>query len=497
MANQDNKNFVDTMMDAQKQMVNTVVENTKKLTSGNALLNDTMEKGSEWYKNWLDNQKSFMGQTTQQAGDVTDNLKQNAGQMNEFYQNWFNTQMNWGKQMWEMNLNWMKNAQQPAPSSNPMEAMMNGWNNWNNQVSGWMNNMGNMSSWMNNMNQFQSVNPFNMDSWKKAGENWTGIFNQWYEMLNNNFSEFQKNFQNGTAQDAYRNMVNTTEGFTRFYEMWMPMWKSIQEKTFNMEQYKQFMNPALYKEFMDKFFGFLPENSRQYFQQMTDLMQNGMKQFGSAGMNGYQQMRQMSAGMMPWMDGTSVFGNLLNGYNSLYNMMSSTVAPIARMMTPNQHTKNLMEWQDIANRLMVYNIKNAELQYLMYLQGTKVMDALAENVMQKVQDGQEISSMMALYQEWMNISDKTFVQLFESDDYSQLMAEVSALQLKLRKDIEVQLEKLMVGVPVATRSEMDELYKTIYDLKKQVRQLEKMLEVDSEEENTAEAAPKASRSKKA
>ena len=50
--------------------------------------------------------------------------------------------------------------------------------------------------------------------------------------------------------------------------------------------------------------------------------------------------------------------------------------------------------------------------------------------------------------------------------------------MKLRKDIEGQLEKFMVGIPVATRSEMDEMYKTIYDLKKQVRQLEKMLEID-------------------
>ncbi|RYE23427.1 MAG: hypothetical protein EOP51_10445, partial [Sphingobacteriales bacterium] len=40
---------------------------------------------------------------------------------------------------------------------------------------------------------------------------------------------------------------------------------------------------------------------------------------------------------------------------------------------------------------------------------------------------------------------------------------------------------------VATRSEMDEMYKTIYDLKKQVRQLEKMLEIENEtEEATTE-----------
>ena len=106
---------------------------------------------------------------------------------------------------------------------------------------------------------------------------------------------------------------------------------------------------------------------------------------------------------------------------------------------------------------------------------------------------------MALYQEWLNLSDKVYVELFDSEAYSKLMAEVSALQLKLRKDIELQTEKMLSGVPVATRSEMDELYKVIYELKKEVRQLEKMLEIDNggeAEETEEKAAPRKTATKK-
>ncbi len=61
--------------------------------------------------------------------------------------------------------------------------------------------------------------------------------------------------------------------------------------------------------------------------------------------------------------------------------------------------------------------------------------------------------------------------------------------------MDLQSEKMLGNLPVATRSEMDELYKVIYDLKKEVRQLEKMLEIESEEEEQADAAeePKAAR----
>jgi polyhydroxyalkanoate synthesis regulator phasin len=483
MANQDSKNFVENMVSAQKKAVDTIVENTQKIANGNTMVNDTVQKGSEWYKNWLDNQKNIFSKTADQATNTTETAKDNMSKMNEFYQNWFGTQMNWAKQMWEMNQNHMKNATtNNAADFNPM----NMWNNMMGNSNNWMNNMNNANTWMNGMNsmnnwmnQFQTNNPMNMDTWKKAGENFTGIFNQYYEMLNNGFANLHKNMENGTTQDAYRNMVNVSEGFTRFAEMWTPMWKSIQEKTFNMDMYKQYMNPEMYKEVMDKYFGFMPENSREYMKNFGTMMQNGMTQMGQNGMNQFQQMRGMAGNFMP--NNSEVFSNMLNGYNTWYQNMSNVMAPMMKMMTPNQHTKSLVEWNDISNRMMVYSIKNAELQYMIYNQGTKVMDQIAENITSKLQKGEEVNNMLALYQEWLNISDKVYVSLFEGDEYSHLMAEVSAMQLKLRKDVEGQMEKMMTGIPVATRSEMDELYKTIYDLKKQVRQMEKMMELETEE----------------
>ena len=387
--------------------------------------------------------------------------------------------MNWSKQLRDTTQNALKNATGKVTATNPMEQATAAYNNWMSQWNNMTSNMNTANNWMNNMQQFGNMNPFNMDAWKNTSTDMNSIFNQWYQMLTNGFSEWQGHLQNGTTQDAFRNMLNSTEGFTRFYEMWAPMWKSIQDKTFNTEIYKNMMNPAAYQEFMDKFFGFMPEGTRQYMQQMTALMQNGAKQMGSTGMNGYNQMRQMM-GSMPGMNGNEAFSNMLSMYTNMQTMMQNAVSPITKMVTPNKYTKSIAEWQDLADRTMVYNIKNAQLQYMMYTQGTKVMDALAESVMNKMQQGTEVSSMLALYQEWMSISDKNFVSLFESDEYSQLMAEVSALQLKLRKDMEGQMEKMMTGIPVATRSEMDELYKTIYDLKKEVRQLSKMLEIDGE-----------------
>ena len=476
---QNDNSILDTMMDAQKTLLDTTVENTRKLANGNTLVNETIEKGSEWYKNWLDNQKNIFSQTTEKATETAKTVKENTGDMTDFFKNWYNNQMTWGKNLWETSQNALKDATTKATSSNPMDTMKNNYNNFMSQASNMFSNMNTANTWMNNMQQFTNKNPFNMDSMKNSATEFNNMLNQWNQMLTNGFSDWQGHLQNGTTQDAFRNMLNSSESFTRFHEMWAPMWKSIQDKTFNADMYKQYLNPASYQDFMDKFFGFMPEGARQYMQQMTTMMQDGAKQFGGNNMAGMNQFRQMM-GNMPGVDGNEMFNSMLSSYQNMQSMMHNAVSPIAKMVTPNQYTKSMAEWQDLSDRTMVYNIKNAQLQYMMYAKGTKVMDALAENIGKKIQNGEEIKSMLALYQEWMSISDKQFVSLFESDEYSELMAEVSALQLKLRKDMEGQMEKMLVNVPVATRSEMEEMYKTIYDLKKEVRQLSKMLDIDGE-----------------
>lgn len=539
MAFQDN-NVVETIIDTQKKVLDNIVETTKKFTTGANPISETIEKSSDWYKNWLEDQKNLFAKATAHAAPAAENAtantatdnkeqqtaKETATPLNEFYENWMNTQIKWAKQIWEKGQEAAKNFTAPTSSNhNPFQPWTGGqhnnpfanwqnanpfanWNNGGNNPfatwqNAWSNNQNPMNAWMNNanatnwINQMQHMNPFNQEAFKKATDTMTGTFSQFYNNLTNSFGEWQKNFQNGTVQDAFKNMAGSGEGFTKFTEMWMPMVKSMQDKTFNMDTYKQFMNPELYKDFMDKFFGFMPEGARTQMQNMTNMMNDGMKQMSESGMNGYHQMRDM----MNKMTGNSgqMFGNMHNGYANWYGQMNEAFAPFTKLVTPTQQTKNMQEWAEIGNRVMVYNIKNAELQNMIYTQGAKVMDKLAENVAKKIQEGGEVTSMIALYQEWLNISDKVYVNLFESSDYSALMAEVGSMQMKLRKDIELQTEKMLKDIPVATRSELDEVYKTIYDLKKQVRELEKKVADANEakeaaaatEEKTTKAAKKA------
>lgn len=486
MATQNSKNFVESVLDAQKNLVDNMVETTKKVTNGNSFINEAIDKSTEAYKNWMEQQKNVMSGVNQKTENAQETVKENINKVNEFNQSWLNNQINWVKQAWEMNQHFIKNNTPNADTfktaGNPMEMFNTMSNNWS-KMQNWMNQFNEVNNYANQwMEMVQKFSPANAsDNFKQTTENYTNLFNQYFEMLSSSFAEMQKNMQHATSKDVYGNMMNAASSFGKFSEIWAPFFKSIQDKSFNADLFKKTFNAGAYKEMMDKFLGLMPENSRQYMQQASEWMNNGTKGFTDFGKNSFAQGRTFMNNMNPFA-GQNVFENMLNGYQQMQAAFQNAVSPIAKMVTPNQFTKSAAEWSDIADRMAIFNIKNAELQYLMYQQGNKVMDQLVENITNKIENGTEISSMTALYQEWLNLSDKVYVELFESDEYSKLMAEVSALQLRLRKEMDLQAEKMLGGFPVATRSEMDELYKVIYDLKKEVRQLEKMMEIDSVED---------------
>lgn len=480
MANKTNtqKNFFETVLDAQQQAVDTMVENTKKFTNGNSLINETLDKSSDFYKKSVDqvvnNTKTVFEKVNGQANTVKDEATHTTEFMNDYLKNWYTQQTNWANQMMEMNKQFLSGMMNPASFQNPMQNMMNMWNQATTQ--------NNWTNWMNTMN------PTSMqDAMNQATEQYKAFWAQFQNILNTNYSDLTKQFQNGTLADTYKGMFNMTDGFSKFYELWMPMLKSMQDKTFNMDMFKSQLDMTKYKEFLDKYFTFMPQGTQDYFNKMKDMFTESMKGQGTQMKDFMNTMKNSMNNMMPEMFGNP-FTMMLNNYNNMYTQMMNAVSPFAKLMTPTQDTKTMQEWNQIINQMNVYNLKSAEMQYMVYQQGMKVMESIAETLMHKIENGEDVNSMMKLYQEWLNLSDARFVELFETDEYSKLMAEVSALQLRIKKAVETQVEKMFVNVPVATRSEMDEVYQTIYDLKKQVRQLQSMLELDTET-----TAPKATK----
>ena len=495
-------NFMETLVEAQTTAVNEMVDTAKKLTQNIPFVNESIANTHKAFTEATENAKKIVNETSANFDKTTNDMKQTSEQTQNFFQQWLDNQMNMAKNVFNNTTANTNNANPFAFNfANPSNDMMNNFTNQMNQANAYWNNMMQANSFMQN-NPFASMmnnNPFmnanNMQSKMNEGANtWSNYTKQYFEMMNNSFGDFAKNMTNATTADSFKGMNNMADSVSKFYELWMPMLKNIQDKSFNMDVYNQHMNPAKYKEFMDKFFSFLPDETKKQMETMQQQFVANMKQMSDAGMNNFNGMKAQFNNN-PMMN-ANPFTNMWANYSTMQNAFSEAVSPLTKLMGDNANFKSMNVWNEIMNRMVEFNIKNNELQYMMYQQGNKVMDKTAEKIAAKLSNGESVESVIKLYQEWMMTGDEMFTKMFESDEYSKLMTEVSSLQMKLKMDIDKQMEKMFLShVPVATRTEMDEVYKNIYDLKKMYRNLEKMF-ANQTPEATTEAAPKATTTKK-
>lgn len=434
----ENQNMFNTFANMQKQAVETFNQAAESMK--NAMGNPAnVDFNSDFFKKWYDSQMAWFNQ----------HKGENNNQAFEFFQNWMNSQTDIAKK-------WFEASQ------------------------GLMNNMPAMD--MNNTN------------WNANYSNMMNMFNSWKETMTSSYNEMMTNFNNGTNKETFSGMFNNAEMYMKMFQFWMPMMKSLQDKSFTTESFRQMFNAPMYKDMMDKMFNMQPDFMKNMFNSNMGGMKDQMGNMMDMNKNMFDNMKNMMSQNMNTMMPADMFTSMLNNYNSMFTQMNNAAAPLAKLM-PNGNQKQQMEMmKELTNHMNVYNLKNTQMQYMMYATGMQAMDEVSENLYSKMRNGEDFNSFINVYQEWLNTNDKHFVALFESEEYSKLMSEVSALQLGLKKKIENQMEKAFSNLPLINRSEMDELYLTIQGLKSRISMLEN--QIDAETSNETEVEVKETKTRK-
>lgn len=427
------------------------------------------------FETMADMQKQAMETMSNAAKTMQQTMPNGSGMSmdSENFKKWYDSQMNWFNQ-----LNNETNNMQ-----NGMEYFTSYFNKQNEMAKQWMETSTNMFP---NMNSGFDMKNMNMDGM-------TNSFNSWKNAMTDSYNEMMKNFNNGETKNNFADMFNNSDMYMKTFQFFMPMMKSLNDKTFTPEMFKNMFNTEAYKGMMDKMFNMNPDMMKNFMDNsMMTSMKENMHKMMDEGKANYDNMKNNMGNMF---NQNSAMDSMMNNYNQMYAQMQTSMAPLTKLFGNNPSMANMETMKELVDMMTAYNNKNNQMQYVMYTTGMKAMDELAENMYAKIKNGEDVKEFADVYKNWLNTNDKHFVQLFETTEYSKLMSEVSALQLNLKGKIEKQMEKAMEKLPIINRSEMDELYKTIQELKNRVNSLEKenaKLTADAVEE-----APKAATKKTA
>jgi len=366
----------------------------------------------------------------------------------------------------------------------------------------WLNSQkANMDKWTEMSQNF--FKPFagsntNTEAFTNFGKNATEAYQTWMENWSKPFTSMMSGLTDGSSKDAYKNMLNTTNVYFKMFEFYAPFHKAITDKNFSPENLTKLFSPEKFKEVMDKSFDFVyPGPVKDLFEQASNWYEM-LNNFNKHSANQYFSQFKDAGKMAPFF----AFGGndkLFDSYNNVFNIYQKSTSPLMRLIAPGKEGETAELYVNTLDKFAVYSTKLSELQYLVYVEGQKAIERTMTETYEKVSKGVEAGNFTDFFQHWVNNSENTFVEFFKTDDYSKLQAEILDIGVEIKSGFEKLMENALNPYPVVLRSEADDLHKTIYDLKKRVRDLEKQIGVTATAETgetSEDSEAKAGKTKK-
>ncbi len=121
------------------------------------------------------------------------------------------------------------------------------------------------------------------------------------------------------------------------------------------------------------------------------------------------------------------------------------------------------------------DLRKAHTKYHVELSGA--MGEAVKRTMGKLanmaKEGKSINSVRELNRLWLDMADEVFTEMLASDEHNKLQNEVSGAGLKYRIEMQKVTEMILKNFNLPTRGELDDTYRTLYELRKEVKTLKK------------------------
>ncbi|MGZ3904238.1 MAG: poly(R)-hydroxyalkanoic acid synthase subunit PhaE, partial [Bacteroidia bacterium] len=440
----------DTLVEAQTETINNWVDSTKKFqtafTSGSLAT-----EGQSIYKEWLDKQMNFLNGVQANFSKQAENNKPE-----DFFKNWYNQQMEQVKKMTDFN-----------------QSLQSSFANFGKSPADYTAN-------------FNSAN-----------QAWTNIYNNWMNTLNSTYNTFSQSMPAGINKDSFKNLFESNQVYLKLQEFWQPAFEAFKGGNFNAETLKKFYSPESYKQIAEQLFH--NQFSNAQMKEVFDASVKNIHEFFAKN-NGlskeYAEAFKNMANQYPQLMGGD-FTKLTDLYKNANNVFAKTFEPVLKLTGAGKEKEAIEENIALLDKIAEFSVKQAQLQYHLYDTTQKAIEASAKKSFDKLTpESIQSQSFNEFYNEWVKTNEGLLTELYGSEDFSKLKGEILNISMDVKKHFEKQFENVFNVYPVAFRSEIDELYKTIHDLKKQVKALETRLAVSSATELVFEDDAKAPKAKK-
>jgi len=310
-----------------------------------------------------------------------------------------------------------------------------------------------------------------------------GLQNPFEAWRDASLKAFSTGADGNSLKDIMAKTFGSTDAMQQLYDTWQRMQSAMQSQPFDADSYKNFVDPTKIKQLVDQLFNFdlgaitqMQEQAAQFaasFQQFS-------KPWAEAATANMNMLPQVAEGNPQAM--LKMFENMSHAFNSRAGQVFN-----APKVGKDREKAELLS--RFVESLSTYATCNIEYQQQMYKTGGEAMQEVIAQLAAKVQSGEktdeEAQRFDAFFELWISVNEQTFNKFFQTEEFSRLRNAVTASGFATRKHYFALMEIQLADLPVVLRSEMDDLYKIVYELRKQVKKLESQLKSSQLKESQA------------
>lgn len=327
-----------------------------------------------------------------------------------------------------------------------------------------------MEQWSKYMSNFgMGAYPFpDFSQWMESQEGLHGYFEKLKEYYNP--LEMGKAFS-PAVKELLEKMMQANTYYLNVYKFW----KDLENLQVNpvldeMKKYVSMLTEKYDVMFKDMVLPMLPKEFQPFAKDPVELFQTYVKtasNFYAPWMDHSKELRDL---FMEGLADRSKLGEFFELWRAQFDKTFGAI-----LMSPAMGmNKELIEQQSRAFDTFIDMILlGTDFTSRIYAVQYDNLDEMVKKYMDMVEQGIQPKTFNEFYTYWSNELEGVFDSYFATPEYAKLIGQLSSAAMDYRIEMHKLLERYLVDTPIVTRTEMNSLYKTIYELKKEVKILKK------------------------
>ena len=264
-------------------------------------------------------------------------------------------------------------------------------------------------------------------------------------------------------------LFSSSHAYAQLYEASLPLFKAMREGGPDVGSHEGLIDPRKYKEIMDWLFA----SGLGSATEVSVMAGRLLKALGfTDGRRGWPEARERERRTSAALFG-SRFESIVDAMNDMFRTFDGAFSAPFSASTAEKDRERAALLLALCDRLSAYMSRVTQYQRLIYATGLKAMDRVIEAVGRRNEHGEKLKSFDDFFSLWLEVSEESYHRLFATGEFAKLHGELLNAALNLRVLSLKVTESYLGDSPFVLRSETDDLYRMIYDLKKEVKAFRK------------------------